>query len=112
AVATVQDGQVVVDLTWRAETAVSPTLAAFVHVAASDGLIGQADALPGGTAWRADWWQPGLLVVERRVIGLERPFDPNQHHIFVGLYDSQTGERLPLVGTDTDSWEIDVFRQD
>ncbi|MCB9431760.1 MAG: hypothetical protein H6668_07200 [Ardenticatenaceae bacterium] len=82
----------------------------FVHIAAPDGLIGQADAPPGGAAWRADWWQPGLLVAERRVIGLERPFDPSQHHIFVGLYDNQTGERLPLAGTNADSWEIPVDR--
>ncbi len=115
AAATVQDGQLVVDLTWLAETAVFPpgeATAAFVHVAAPDGLIGQADALPGGAAWRADWWQPGLLVAEKRVIELERPFDPSQHHIVVGLYNSQSGDRVPLVGTNADSWEIIVFRQD
>lgn len=111
AVATVQDGQVVVDLTWAAETAVSSS-AAFVHVVAPDGLLGQADAPLGGVAWRADWWRPGLLVVERRLVGLERPFDPSQHHIFVGLYDSQSGERLPLAGTGADSWEIHVSEED
>jgi 4-amino-4-deoxy-L-arabinose transferase-like glycosyltransferase len=89
-------GEVVVTLAWEGETAVADTLVAFVHLIGPDGLlVTQLDAPPGLGLWSGGWWQPGLVLQERRTLHLPRPFDPAQHQIQVGLYNALTGERLP-----------------
>ncbi|MCP4362200.1 MAG: hypothetical protein GY796_29690 [Chloroflexi bacterium] len=83
-----------VDLVWQAETAVNPNLVAFVHIADTNGLIGQSDAPVGNGQWQADWWQPNLVVHEQRIIKLTEPYDPTRHTVAIGLYDAATGNRL------------------
>jgi 4-amino-4-deoxy-L-arabinose transferase-like glycosyltransferase len=86
----------VVTLAWEGETAVADPLIAFVHLVGPDGLlVAQVDAPPGQGLWSGGWWQPGLIMQERRTLHLPRPFDPAQHQVQVGLYNALTGERLP-----------------
>jgi hypothetical protein len=85
-----------VDLIWEAETAVVRPVTAFVHIVGPEGLVAQVDAPPGAGAWPFAWWRPGLLLQERRIVQLPQPYDPAQHQLWVGLYDSETGVRLPV----------------
>ncbi|MEM7111682.1 MAG: glycosyltransferase family 39 protein [Chloroflexota bacterium] len=113
AILTEQANGVTVDLTWglgEEETAVSPNLVAFVHVIGPDGLIAQFDSPPGQNLWRLDWWHPDLVVSEQREVSFTELLDPAQNQVFVGLYDNQTLERVPIVTRDGDfigdQWQI------
>jgi 4-amino-4-deoxy-L-arabinose transferase-like glycosyltransferase len=102
------DGKVVVTLVWEGERAVADTLVAFVHLVGPDGLLTQLDAPPGQGRWSGNWWQPGLIMQERRILHLPRPFDPAQHQIQVGLYNALTGGRLPRRDEPADYFQVPV----
>jgi hypothetical protein len=102
------DGKVVVTLVWEGERAVADSVVAFVHLVGPDGLLTQLDAPPGQGRWSGNWWQPGLIMQERRILHLPRPFDPAQHQIQVGLYNALTGERLPRRDEPADYFQVPV----
>ncbi|MGB4870682.1 MAG: glycosyltransferase family 39 protein [Candidatus Promineifilaceae bacterium] len=95
-VETLPSGELQVDLFWEGETAVSPTLTAFVHIVGADGLIAQSDGRPGAGLWPADWWQAGLLLRDRRRIALPEGAASAPYDIQIGLYDAATTARLPV----------------
>lgn len=104
-----------VDLYWEGETAVSPHLTAFVQLVGPEGVLAQVDLLPGGNdgqvrPWQADWWRPGVVVHERRILQLPQPYDPASQRLIVGVYDPVTAVRLPVLDENEnpagDSWEI------
>ncbi len=104
-----------IDLYWEGKTAVSPHLTAFVQLVGPDGVLAQLDAPPGGSdgpvrPWQADWWRPGLVLHEQRMLHLPQPYDPARQRLIVGLYDPVTAVRLPVLDENenpaADSWEI------
>ena len=94
------DQELVVTLAWESATAVAPNISAFVHITSPDGLIGQFDAPAAQDRWSNAWWQTGITVSETRTIPLNEPFDVTRHKILVGLYATQTGERLAILEAD------------
>lgn len=98
------------DLTWGVTASISQELKVFVHVLEKDTLIGQGDILPGQGYWSKQWWQPGLLLEDRFVVTLSKPFDIEKHTLFVGVYDAATLIRLPVKldnePTGDDSWQL------
>ena len=98
------------DLTWGVTAPINQELKVFVHVLEEDALIGQGDILPGQGYWSNQWWQPGLLLEDRFVVTLSKPFDVEKHTLFVGVYDAATLIRLPVKldnePTGDDSWQL------
>lgn len=109
-----EEQMVWVDLFWQAETAVPPTLTAFVQLIDAEEVVAQSDLPPGSHAWQAAWWQPGLVVHERRTMAVSRPIDAGRR-LIVGLYDQASGARLPVLDEDgrivRDYWEIEIERE-
>lgn len=101
-----------VDLIWSANNPPSQPLAVFIHVTGPEGNIAQNDAPPGSGNWPANWWRPGLFLHDRHTILLPDPFDPVRHQILIGIYDTQTGLRLPIMNTSNeiigDNWELKI----
>lgn len=93
------DGVVQVDVVWGAETAVDPTLTAFVQLIGPNGLAAQADAPPGQGLWLPEWWRPGLLVHERRTLPLPSSWKQDDYAIIIGVYDASI-TRLPVTAVD------------
>ena len=90
-----RDGDTIrVRLVWDARGPLSPDLAAFVHVVGPQGVVGQADAPPGGQYYPAAIWRDGDHVAEERNINLPADAPPNPT-IEVGLYNTRTLARLP-----------------
>ncbi len=69
----------------------------FIHVIGPEGMIAQYDGPIGRGLWPIDGWQPGLAIGERHRLQLPRPFDPTGDHIQIGLYWTDTNERLPVL---------------
>ena len=111
--ASLLDSQTIqVDLIWSADNPPSQPLAVFVHVVGPEGNIAQSDAPPGSGNWPANWWRSGLSLHDRHTILLPEPFDPAHHQIQIGIYDTQTGLRLPILNaaneTIDDNWELKI----
>ncbi len=84
------------DLTWGVTAPISQQLKLFVHILEGETFIGQGDILPGQGYWSNQWWSPGLLLEDRFVVTLQEPFDATKHTLFIGVYDAETLERLPM----------------
>ena len=45
-----------------------------------------------GGHWPVEWWQPGLLVLDRRQLSLA---EGEWSRLLVGVYDAESQQRLP-----------------
>ena len=92
-----QAGEQRVTLTWRPASALDASYTIFVHVIGPDGqLVAQRDQPPLQGFYPSDRWLPGEVFAD--VVGLEIPADapPGEYRLSIGLYNAETGERLPL----------------
>jgi len=83
-------------LHWRAEAQPTADYTAFRHVLCDGARVGQSDGPPGGEIWPASAWRAGDVLVDRRTIALEQPWDAARCQVQVGLYRWQDLERLPV----------------
>lgn len=82
-----------ITLFWQAKDATNADYTVFVHVVdANDNIVAQADAQPLHGQYPTSIWSPGESVVDEWVIRVPA----GEHRIFVGLYRSDTLERLPI----------------
>ena len=71
----------------------------FVHLVAPDGrIIAQHDGLPAGGSRPTTGWVAGEYVVDVHDLVFRYPDYSGPAKFVVGLYDAQTGVRLPLAG--------------
>jgi hypothetical protein len=97
--ATVQPGgEVPLALHWQARRPGDRGYKSFVHLFDDTGrLWAQHDSPPAYGAQPTDAWQEGQYVTDhiRLPVPADAPSGP--YHLFIGMYDEETGERLPLV---------------
>jgi hypothetical protein len=85
-----------VALFWRAKESPAQDYTAFVHVLDDDGnLIAQSDHQPVGGAYPVSWWWPGQTVEDVHEISMQG-VGPGTYRVAVGMYDLDSGERLPV----------------
>ena len=104
AVTPLDNGDWLVEAYWEGKTAVSPNWTPFVHVVGPDGLLAQSDSppaaadWPGTAVWPADWWEPGLLLRDRRILVAPPGGFPADAQLHLGWYDRASQSRLPVSG--------------
>jgi hypothetical protein len=89
----VGQGQLVMATLWQALRPVSQAVI-FTHVLGADGLpLAQADRLdaPG------DYWMPGDLFIQLHQVDLPNGLPVGNYPLAVGVYTSDTMQRLPLI---------------
>ncbi|MCB0224079.1 MAG: hypothetical protein KDI02_10345, partial [Anaerolineae bacterium] len=59
-------------------------------------LHGQLDHQPIDNLWPTTRWQPGERLADRYDIPIDPNAPPGSYQILVGMYNGQTGERLPV----------------
>ncbi len=92
-------------LYWQAETQPAADYTVFVHVVGADGtLLAQADAPPAGGAYPTSLWDAGEIIADERAVPLPQEDD---YSVWVGLYQPDSGQRLPLPGFADGALEID-----
>lgn len=85
-------------LYWRTDSPLSRDLSVFVHLLGPRGqLITQDDSGPAHGSRPTYAWAPGESVADPHTLSLPLQAPPGQYRLVVGLYDWQTGERLPVV---------------
>ena len=87
-----------VTVVWQALTPIRDDYSVFVHLVNEEGLtIAQADTMPGGGLLPTSQWTPGQTRAERYAVTIPAAaYTPDRGRWVVGLYDHNTGERLPL----------------
>lgn len=95
---TVRPGDVLgIPLTWRALTSPGRRYAVFVHVRDAQGYpLIQNDGDPADGDYPTDLWQPGDVIADPRALLVKADMLPGRYPVFVGLYDRDTGMRLPV----------------
>lgn len=87
-------------LYWHARANITIDYTVFVHALDAEGrIMAQADNQPRQGAYPTSFWQPGELIQD--VYPLSLP--ANVAQLRVGLYQQQTGQRLPVMGQSADS---------
>ncbi|MEO6063524.1 MAG: OpgC domain-containing protein [Thermoflexales bacterium] len=85
-------------LTWTAPDAPSADLDVFIHLGPADGApVAQNDNAPVAGFRPTASWGPGETITDQRGVYITPTAPPGRYTLFVGLYDSATGERLKLV---------------
>lgn len=91
------DGMLPVQLVWRANAPLSQRYKIFAHVGAPGAApIRQMDGEPVAGYRPTNGWAAGEDIVDRRGVWLPKNLPAGAYEILVGMYDPQTGQRLPV----------------
>jgi 4-amino-4-deoxy-L-arabinose transferase-like glycosyltransferase len=95
-------GRVMVTLYWEALAPTEEDHTVFVHLLDEHELVvAQRDTFPGLGLLSTTWLDPGRRWADRYVIPVPATaYAPNQAEIEVGLFNTETKERLPVLDTD------------
>ncbi len=89
--------QVVVTLYWAAQQTAPADYTVFTQLLGPDAqLHGQMDRPPLLGQWPTSQWQPGQKFMDKFVLKVSEPAPTGAYTLLVGLYDAQTGQRLPV----------------
>ncbi|WP_322799296.1 glycosyltransferase family 39 protein [Thermoflexus sp.] len=83
---------------WHVRSRPYRVYAVFNHLMTEDGrLVAQADGWPKGGHWLTDRWLPGDYIVDQFLLIIPENAPPGPYRLSTGMYDPQTGERLPAL---------------
>lgn len=85
-------------LAWETDKPMTGDFTVFAQILdPANHLVGQRDAQP---LTATSSWPAGQLVMDGHGIFIEPGTPPGKHRLIVGLYDSATGQRLPVTSSD------------
>jgi hypothetical protein len=84
-------------LYWQSLAPLEQNYTIFAHLVGPGGLQGQLDRQPLHTLWPTSRWFPQGIVADRFDIPLAKDVPLGQYQIYLGMYDLETGQRLPLL---------------
>ena len=95
----IQPGSAVsVTLRWRVQQPLAGRYNVFVHLTnATQPLVAGADGEPCGGWYPTDHWHAGEVVEHTLRLQLPADIGPGTFSVAVGMYDWQSGQRLPVV---------------
>ena len=95
-----QDEQLSLRLYWQTEAALEQSYYAFVHVVSAEtgNIIAQEDRVPARWLRPTNTWRPGELIEDTYTLTL--PPGKEAFNIYVGLYQPDSGQRLPVIFND------------
>ena len=98
-------GTLPVTVYWRPRMATEQPYTVFVHLFDNQaGILAQADTYPGQGQYPTTLWVYDHLFADTYQLNLpDQGPVPDEAQIILGLYDTQTLQRLPVSGLDTDA---------
>ena len=86
-----------VTLLWNAQSSIEQNYTVFTQLLGPDfQLHGQLDNQPVNNLWPTTRWQPGETIVDSYTIPINPQAPPGSYQLLVGMYNAETGERLPI----------------
>lgn len=96
-----------VELFWQTQAPLAKDYTIFVQLLGSDGrLYGQIDTQPLQGAAPTSQWTPGEVIRDSYTFSIAGDTLPGNYHLIVGLYQSETGERLKIEHSHDDFLEL------
>ncbi|MFC2030215.1 glycosyltransferase family 39 protein [Chloroflexota bacterium] len=100
-------------LYWQAEATMTADYTVFVHLVDGDGQVqAQQDSQPQAGGFPTGEWLPEDIIPDEYTLDLPHDIPPGAYILVVGMYDLQTGERLPASRTDGERWPGETIRLD
>jgi hypothetical protein len=92
-------GALLVTLIWHATDSPTASYTAFVHLADESGRVwAQNDSVPVNWSRPTTGWVAGEYIPDEHALTLPNDLPPGGYTLFIGLYDPQTGNRVPVAG--------------
>lgn len=93
----VENNAVEFDLIWESIGEVDINYTVFIHLLSEEGdIVEQSDGQPTGGRYPTSAWSSKEMIVDSRQWVTNAP--PGNYRLQIGLYDLQTGLRLPVTG--------------
>ena len=91
------DGSLAIHPYWQALRRMDISLTNYFHLInpESGQIVAQADVIPRGWTYPTNWWEQGEVVEDRVMLSLEE-VPPGEYELYVGWYDIDTGQRVPV----------------
>jgi hypothetical protein len=84
---------------WQALNPMDADYTVFVHLRNEAGeTVAQKDSPPANGAYPTSLWDAGEIIKDNVDLPLSQ-LDPGRYHLMVGMYDFETGIRLPVTGS-------------
>jgi mannosyltransferase len=84
-------------LFWQASKPIDHRYKVFAHILdGRSNIVGQRDAEPVGGTGPTTTWQVGELIADNYGVLVLPATPPGEHQLEIGMYDLETGERLPV----------------
>jgi hypothetical protein len=85
-------------LYWRTLDEMEVSYTVFVHLINRENQIwGQRDSVPGNGVLPTTGWVKGEVITDEYEFTVRPDAPPGEYLIEIGLYDAQTGQRLPVL---------------
>jgi hypothetical protein len=90
--------EITTTLYWRSTAALDTDYTVFVHFRDANGqTVAQADVPPLQGFYPTAAWKPGVIMDDTQRIVLPDDLKPGRYRIVAGLFDSKSGQRLPVL---------------
>lgn len=84
-------------LYWQSDTVLPRSYKVFAHLLDAQGqAVAQVDWIPMLWGYPTTQWQPREIVADRLVLPLSAPLASGTYRLYVGMYDEESGQRLPI----------------
>jgi hypothetical protein len=94
-------------LHWQALAPIAQNYTVFAHVLdAAGNLRAQQDTMPHNGQYPTSLWSPGETILDPHILHFPPDIEPGPYTVRVGLYDSQTGQRLVVNNESRDFAEL------
>ncbi|GIV75677.1 glycosyltransferase family 39 protein [Litorilinea aerophila] len=92
------DGALSLTLYWQATQPVETKYSVFTQIIDMGDFhkVGQRDGEPGCNEFPTTFWRPGDTIADRYFIPVYADARPGTYTLLIGMYDGDTGERLPI----------------
>lgn len=105
-----QDGKLEISLRWRALQSPTRYYTVFIHVWNGRGeVLAQDDAMPVDNILPTVFWGAGDEVLDQHSVTLPAGLPPDHYWVAVGIYDSETIERLPAFSANGVRYQGDLY---
>ena len=85
-------------LFWQALNQIDHSYTVFVHLLSADGhVLAQQDSPLGGGASPTSSWMPGEYITDTYQVPVKPDIPAGEYRVEIGMYDSATGVRLPVL---------------
>jgi 4-amino-4-deoxy-L-arabinose transferase-like glycosyltransferase len=97
-------------LFWESLSQATKDYTVFIHIQNDAGdVVAQMDRLVANNIYPTSLWSPGEIISDEMIIWLPDELPAGNYKIIMGLYDFNTNLRLPVGGSNSDSFVLDEF---